>query len=943
MSKALTVLKVFFSLVSINSTQDPPLTRVERVYVGQAFRISFLEYFEDVIKGDQNELQFEMNINNNWMKFDNRPEKIEVYGFPLKGNAHNFDYNIKVKNSTEALLHEITLKLLVGENGFRDALNFTDKYSHEVILKTGIEFNYHRFMTRVDLRIDFVRKLADYCFNKEPNSVWIKDFDKGTKELTVVFVNIGYYPCHKETYRELRSRLVDKNSKIQEEFQRALTGKFPIESVQFRFFGACDKNLLEPEDNSFSWGILKHFAPLAIIFAVVGIPVTISILVKRHIRRNKRPAQEERLPRTLRRRNEDGTECTSHTVHFNNRYPSMLSPSNNSREENVGDEEKVHNGKAKIANGSLGGGHLTVPNAHLSRPKQGASATNAGKNKKNPFKFASNEERAKFDVRAMWDDDDDDDEEPLEIPTYYTYRNTDEGETSMFDAVLDMNLSDIAENISARLKGVKSMLNIQEDTTSQHHQPTHQSTNSGPSLSSRLKGLGKSMLNVSLTTNGPDVTAGPSSGGSATPSLSSKLRDFGKSMLNISIGTENEKMDAKTGWEVEEDSYEDSYEESYSYYNPRECDDAKSKQHVYSSAWEGYADHTRARDCCEVRHGYEDSRQGYDEARPGYDGEERYYDSNAKQSFDFVKDGRSEMGFVRNFNRRLSSTSGNTSEYELAQYNFPVRYDVSTAKYQHTKKDFLESNSCATRPSSREDDFDEYPPSLFETSSETSLANEQEKSIFDTDYDLASTDNRPSVTKPVPIWNHNSISKAREGLNDVKYHDYINPHQYSNGPRHVSTRSKSSCNIQGNSSVSSQSTLDFWDDDEFGGNTGWKQSSDMKSSFLATIANSVPDLRRGVRKTNGTIPQKKNQQGNSLLSNVKSSLSGEKPPVVFTLGDSDQEEEEVPQKTQQKQQLPERKSSLVGMIKTGVSSILEPDSSVSKWFSGFQNSDNPVT
>lgn len=940
MSKALTVLKVFFSLVSINSTQDPPLTRVERVYVGQAFRISFLEDFEDVIKGNQNELQFEMNINNNWMKFDNRPEKIEVYGFPLPGNAHNFDYNIKVKNSTEALLHEITLKLLVGENGFKDARNFTDKYSHEVILKTGIEFNYHRFMTRVDLRIDFVRKLADYCFNQEPNSVWIKAFNKDTKELTVIFVNIGYYPCHKETYMELRSRLVDKNSKIQEEFQRALTGKFPIESVEFRFFGACDKNLLESEDSSFSWGLLKHFAPLAIIFAVVGIPVTISILVKRHIRRNKRPAQEERLPRTLRRRNEDGTEFTSHTVHFNNRYPSMLSPSNNSREENVGDEEKIHNGKANVANGSLGGRHLTVPNAHPSRPKQGASATNAGKNKKNPFKFASNEERAKFDVRAMWDDDDDDDEEePLEIPTYYTYRNTAEGETSVFDAMLDMNLSDIAENISARLKDVKSMLTL--DNTSQQHQPTHQSTNSGPSLPSRLKGLGKSMLNVSLTTNGSDVTAGPSSGESATPSLSSKLRDFGKSMLNISTGSETGKMDERTGWEVEEDSYEDSHEENYSYYNPRECNDAKSKQPFYSSAWRGYADHTRG-DYSEVRHGYEDSRQGYDEAQPGYDGEQRYYDSNAKQSFDFMTDGRSEMGFVRNFNRRLSNTSGNTSEYELAQYNFAVRYDVSTAKYQHTKQDSLETNSRATRRSSREDDFDEYPPSLFETSSETSLATEQEKSIFDTDYDLASTDNRPTLTKPVPIWNQSSISKAREGPNDVKYHDYINPHQYSNGPRRVSTRSRSSYNVLGNSSVSSQSTLDFWDDDEFGRNTGWKQSSDMKSSFLASIANSVPDLRREVRKTNGKIPQKKYQQGNSLFSNVKSSLSGEKPPVVFTLGDSDQEEE-VQQKSQQKQQQPERKSSLVGMIKTGVSSILEPDSSVSKWFSGFQNCDNPVT
>ena len=55
----------------------------------------------------------------------------------------------------------------------------------------------------------------------------------------------------------------------------------------------------------------------------------------------------------------------------------------------------------------------------------------------------------------------------------------------------------------------------------------------------------------------------------------------------------------------------------------------------------------------------------------------------------------------------------------------------------------------------------------------------------------------------------------------------------------------------------------------------------------------------------------------------------EKPPVVFTLGDEEYEQEEYI----------ETDNSMVGLIKTRVSSLLEPEGNVSKWLSGFNKSD----
>jgi len=861
-------------------------------------------------------------LQTSWVQFDAKSRA--VYGFPLPGNVGNFSYKILVNSVKGDLKREIILELRVKE--------YSLNYSHELILTTGT--NYQRFMTNAEMRIDFATKLAHYCFNEKPAKILVKSFNKASRNMTIVFVNIPHSPCNEDTYRKLRSRVIDEETNvIEQKFQTALTSTFPIESAHFKFFEPCDPNLFGP-DPPFQWGVLKHIIPVAILLFVIGIPVTISCLVKKS-KAKRRVVQETRTPRTLRRRHEDGTvDFTSHSVHFNNRHPSMLSLSNNFKEDGVGEDEKGHGGKLNIPNGSPSSKHLTVPNATGGRPRQGTSSatdrTKNSANQNNPFKFPFNaKDRASFNVRAMWDDDDDDTERPpLNIPVYYTYKNNEEEEPSMFNAVLDMNFSDIAENISTKLKGVKSMLNISQPETAERQETTKpfgESSTSGLSLSSKLKDLGKSMLNVSASTN--ESTGATSAEQTMLPSLSTKLRDFGKSMLNISTGAQGEdKKYSENSEERQKTSFDDSDDSESYIYKPREFEDAQSE------------------------------RQRYEDAR---------------RRSDFARDDGSVL-------RQSICRQSNASEYELSQY-IPARRHSTSSDNQHrlfskgrrhsTRSDYHQrtqehfdnydfdfgedERQGSKKKTSRESDFDEYPDSLFDAPSEQGLEDkfDQEKSIFDTDFDDEKT---PYITKPTPIWNHVSAVKSRGGLgiesfplNDVKYQDYTNPHQYTNGRV---PRGKSSYSALGSNSYSSQSTLDFWDDDEYERRNNWTGSSRAKDDFFASFNTSVPDLRRGKSKggiPNGTTPQSKSKAsvGKSLLPDVGSLFSRdsrdardtrEKPPVVFTLGGDDEEEEERERETA-------RDSSMVGLIKTKVTSLLEPEGNVSRWFSGFNKSDNPVT
>ena len=1088
MSKALAVLKLFFSLISVNSTKSPSsvsnttsgVTRSAlaptsltpyrffkgkaTATVGQPFRISITQdRVEGSLHSDISKFRFEMKTfhygdihSSSWIQFDKA--RREIYGFPLPGNAGRFFFKFIVSNSTISSLFDMTFELRVQENGFA--------YSHEVDFKMATKFNYLKFMTNVHIRFDFAHRLASYCFNERPTKIWIKTFNKNPKALTVVFVNIPYSPCHETTYRKLNSKLVDEKSNITANFQRAMSETFPIESAKFKFFGACDPGLFDPEP-PFEWGWLKHVIPLAMIFTVVGIPVVISCYVNK--RRRKPQVVEESRRRTLRPRQDYEADFTSHTIHFNNRYPSMLSVTNNSKEDNVGDDDKVHSSKSNIPNGSPASGrHLTVPNASPNRPKQGANSTtsNTANNKKNPFKFASNEERANFDVRAMWDDDDDTEPTPLNMPSYYTHKKNDSAqeEQSMMDAVLDMNFSNIAENISTKLKGVKSMLNIHSETAAQD-------TNLGPSLTTKLKGLGKSMLNLSTTTN--EITeAGTSYGEPSAPSLSTKLRDFGKSMLNITVSEEN---DDKRGYsEMLRGPYQDFEDNVSEIYKPTEKYNHQAKRRSWPNAEQGYDDalryHNAARQRYDsargnhdgARQGYEDAygnpirtRYSYDGARSdhdhtrlvygnarrnhvaswqgndsirqghnrlnyegvrhddnrtrqsyesayqdfnreghGYDNYRRVYD-NAKQSYgyprkdvshtrtsyddsrrgyheehqqhDLQRESTSQYGNRRNSNLRHS---GDTSESELVQYNFPSHRRSPNLEYLLEERDsYCPSpglkRSVMQRKWSREHDFDEYSDSLFEASSVYSLKSEHEKSIFDTDYCDAEDENARLV-KPTPVRRQSPVNKAREewgltrvGMNNKGYKDKTNPQPQANGQANGPTRitqGKSLYNANRTSSISSQSTLDFWDDQEFNGTTKWNLSSNKTTEVSSSFRSTVPaDPRRENYKgsiPNGTKPQSKGKhtQGNSIRTGDL--LPGEKPPMVFTLGDSD--EEEYKQRNQKQrhqhqqhnhhpQQQPENKNSLVGLIKTGVNSILEPDGNMSKWLSGFQKNDSSVT
>lgn len=919
MSKALAVLKLFFSLVSINSTEHPlsanssstgagkspstlPTTTIIPkpmiAYVGQTFRKPIPQEIEEALESDITNFRFTMKTYHygdipasSWVQFNAR--KREVYGFPLPGNAGKFFYKMIVDYKTGEAVLNVNFELRVEANKF--------SHSHELILTTGI--NFHQFMTKAAMRINFATKLASYSFNEKPKIIYLKSFDRASRNLTVVFSNIPYSPCNEDTYKKLKSSVIDEETQeLNEEFKKALTNRFPVKSAQFRFFGACDTDLLGP-DPPFKWGWLKHFITIAILLAVVGVPVGISCFVNRRMRTKRPVVQERRTLRTLRPRNEDGmTDLTSHTVHFNNRYPSMLSVSNNSKEDGVGEDERGVGAKANVPNGSPSSRHLTVPNSAANRPRQGASAaTDNSKNsanQNNPFKFPYNRDKGSFNVREMWDDDDDTECPPLNIPTYYTYRNTEEAEPSMLDAVLEMNFSDIAENISTKIKGVRSMLNISQAEAGQQEETksTTESSNPEPSLSSKLKGIGKSMLNLSAAPN--DMTGGASSTLSAAPSLSSKLMDFGKSMLNLSTGAQGEEMKEKK--ETQDIQYDVTHEAAY---NESDYDD---ESYVY-----------KPRE-------YRDTRS------------ERGYCDDARHSHDSARSENSEF-------RYSLGRESNTSEYELSQYSTPAHrqraYSGNQPKAVVDHNDgfsFFHNEPQGNRKYSMGSDFDEYPDSLFDAPSELSQdeKSEHEKSIFDADFD----EETPCLAKPTALWNHALAGKDRNDpeietytLNEVRYQEYVNPcaHQYSKGPTRAQHR-RSSLSGLGTNSYSSQSTLDFWDDDEFNAKTNWNhQRAKSKDDFFTSFGKSKGGI------PNGTKPQSKAKQGNSLLSDVGSLFSRntrdtrEKPPVVFTLGDEEYEQEEYI----------ETDNSMVGLIKTRVSSLLEPEGNVSKWLSGFNKSD----
>jgi len=220
---------------------------------------------------------------------------------------------------------------------------------------------------------------------------------------------------------------------------------------------------------------------------------------------------------------------------------------------------------------------------------------------------------------------------------------------------------------------------------------------------------------------------------------------------------------------------------------------------------------------------YDDSRRGNHEEH---------------QQHDFQRESTSQNGNLRNSNRRYS---GDTSESELVQYNFPSHRRSPSLEYLMEERDGYcptpeLKRSVIKRKWSREHDFDEYSDSLFEASSVHSLKSEHEKSIFDTDYCEAEDENALLV-KPTPVRRLSPVKNVRgewaltqAGMNDKRYKDNTNPQPQANGQANGPTRisqGKSLYNANRPGSISSQSILEFWDDQGFNG-TPDKMESGIK-------------------------------------------------------------------------------------------------------------------
>lgn len=185
-----------------------------------------------------------------------------------------------------------------------------------------------------------------------------------------------------------------------------------------------------------------------------------------------------------------------------------------------------------------------------------------------------------------------------------------------------------------------------------------------------------------------------------------------------------------------------------------------------------------------------------------------------------------------------------------------------------------------------------------------SLKSEHEKSIFDTDYCEAEDENARLV-KPTPVRRQSPVKKVRgewaltqAGMDDKRNKDNTNPQPQANGQANGPTRTsqgKSLYNASRTSSIASQLTLELWDDQEFNGTPEkWNLASNKTNEVSSSFRSTVPaDPRRENYKgniPNGTKPQTKGKhtQGNSIRTDDL--LPCEKPPMVFTLGDSDEEE-----------------------------------------------------
>ena len=408
---------------------------------GSRFQISDDKYFKI------DELQLELlTINrgkippSSWLHFDEKHRAIIM--FPLPGNEGIFKYLLIARHKKSNIEEVEKIEIHVREQ--------TRKYNHEIVFKTN--FNLVQFSTDVFARFDFARYLARYCVQKDQSGVWLKSYNKKAKTISVSFNTLEYTPCNLDAINSIKSRMVDSRGRVKSAFQEALSSTFKVTDVSIKLIGPCDPNK-ESDSGEFDWGIWKHVLPPLLLIVIVGIPVSISCVVRKSRPKRRVAGQSKARHGRWGGTKDELEDFGFHTVHFSNRYsredenaalpngsPSHLSP------------KEVRNCSDKLPNG-LGN-------------SVAKSSTNS-----------TDHERIKKEVHVGKSD--------LNIPCYYNFDPNQpiEPEKSTFES-----FGEFAGAISSKLKNIKdvagkSVINVSslfgqnvEEETSKDVKPNNHET-----------------------------------------------------------------------------------------------------------------------------------------------------------------------------------------------------------------------------------------------------------------------------------------------------------------------------------------------------------------------------------------------------------------------------------------------------------------------------------
>ena len=433
MSKALEVLKVFFSLVSLNVTDltqnisynwnNTPSLAVTNsplilkpmnslsAKIGKASKWPVPNDMFYKIK----ELDLELLTRNkgpiaptSWIRFDKELSTIFMFPLPLNEGIHL--YLLVARHRKSNLEHKIEVEVHVQEN--------TRKPNHEFVLKTG--FNLYKFKTNVTTRYEFAQKIARYAVNSDTRGVSLRSVNEEVRTVIVSFDTIEDTPCNLKDISSVKRKLVDNRGRVKLALKRALSSRFMVASVSVNLLGPCIRKK-KPDPGMFDWGIWRHILPPLILIVIIGGPVGISCFVRKYPGKRRRVAGQSRERRPG-WKNEDFDGLFAQAKHCNDQRPSIVSVLVNANAESTStmSSKVTSNLSSGLANGM----------AH-------SKNVNKTKNKKNDFFVGKSD---------------------LNIPCYYNFdpNQPQEPDKSVMDSTFE-GFGELAGAISSKLKDIKDV------------------------------------------------------------------------------------------------------------------------------------------------------------------------------------------------------------------------------------------------------------------------------------------------------------------------------------------------------------------------------------------------------------------------------------------------------------------------------------------------------